>query len=213
MSSATLDTDVLVAGAGPVGLTLAMDLQSRGVKVAIVEVRRYAEPPNVKCNHVAARTMERFRRLGVARKLRNAGLPPDYPNDVVFRTSLCGIELTRIPIPGRAERYTSREGPDTWWPTPEPPHRINQLFLEPILLEHTAALPNVTLWNRTQLTGFVQHADCVEATLLDLDTQQERRMRCRHRNPPGSGSARAAPARCPGRAGSLRRSPRAARNR
>jgi len=180
VSSATLDTDVLVAGAGPVGLTLAMDLQSRGVKVAIVEVRRYAEPPNVKCNHVAARTMERFRRLGVAQKLRNAGLPPDYPNDVVFRTSLCGIELTRIPIPGRAERYTSREGPDTWWPTPEPPHRINQLFLEPILLEHTAALPNVTLWNRTQLTGFVQHADCVEATLLDLDTQQERRVRCRY---------------------------------
>ena len=60
--------DVLVVGAGPVGLTLAMDLAGRGVKVAIAETRRYAEPPNVKCNHVAARTMERFRRLGVAQK-------------------------------------------------------------------------------------------------------------------------------------------------
>lgn len=175
-----LEADVLVVGAGPVGLTLAMDLASRGVKVVIAEIRRYAEPPNVKCNHVAARTMERFRRLGVAQKLRDAGLPADYPNDVVFRTSVCGAELTRIPIPGRAERYTSKEGPDTWWPTPEPPHRINQVFLEPILLEHTAALPGVTLLNRTQVTGFVQDARGVEATALDLDTQQERRIRCRY---------------------------------
>ncbi|WP_427912447.1 FAD-dependent oxidoreductase [Ramlibacter sp. MMS24-I3-19] len=180
MTLPALDTDVLVVGAGPVGLTLAMDLQSRGVKVVIAETRRYTEPPNVKCNHVAARTMERFRRLGVAGKLRDAGLPADYPNDVAFRTSVCGQELTRIPIPGRAERYTSKEGPDTWWPTPEPPHRINQLFLEPILLEHTAALPGVTLLNRTQLTTFSQTPGQVEAVALDLDTQQERGIRARY---------------------------------
>jgi hypothetical protein len=70
--------------------------------------------------------MEIFRRLGVARTVREAGLPPDYPNDVVFRTTATGIELARIPIPCRAERYTATGGPDTWWPTPEPPHRINQ---------------------------------------------------------------------------------------
>ena len=180
MSLPDIETDVLVAGAGPVGLTLAMDLQARGVKVVMAEVRRYLEPPNVKCNHVAARTMERFRRLGVARKLRDAGLPADYPNDVVFRTSVCGTELTRIPIPGRAQRYTSTEGPDTWWPTPEPPHRINQLFLEPILLEHTAALPGVTLLNRTQVTGFTQRPGSVEAVALDLETGAERRIRSRY---------------------------------
>lgn len=175
-----LQCDVLVVGAGPVGLTMAMDLAARGVKVIVAEIRRYAEPPNVKCNHVAARTMERFRRLGVAHKLRNAGLPADYPNDVAFRTSVCGMELTRIPIPGRAERYTSREGPDTGWPTPEPPHRINQLFLEPILLEHAAAQPGVTLLNRTQLTRFAQEEGYVDAVVLDLDTQQERSIRARY---------------------------------
>ncbi len=174
------ETPVLVVGAGPVGLSLAMDLQSRGVPVVVAEVRRDDQPPNVKCNHVAARTMERFRRLGVAHKLRDAGLPPDYPNDVAFRTTLCGPELTRVPIPGRAERYTSQEGPDTWWPTPEPPHRINQLFLEPILLHHTAALPGVTLLHRTQVTAFAQDDEGVEAVLLDLDSGQERRLRCRY---------------------------------
>ncbi|MGV3573471.1 MAG: FAD-dependent oxidoreductase [Ramlibacter sp.] len=174
------EADVLVVGAGPVGLTLAMDLQSRGAKVVIAETRRYAEPPSVKCNHVAARTMERFRRLGVAQKLRDAGLPPDYPNDVVFRTSVCGTELTRIPIPARAERYTSKEGPDTWWPTPEPPHRINQIYLEPILLQHAAALDGVTLLNRTQVTGFEQHARGVEAQALDLESGRELAIRCRY---------------------------------
>ena len=179
MSAREWQADVLVVGAGPVGLSAAMDLSARGAKVIVAETRAYMEPPNVKCNHVAARTMERFRRLGVARKLRDAGLPADFPNDVAFRTSVTGIELSRIPIPSRSERYTSREGPDTWWPTPEPPHRINQLFLEPILLEHTAHLPGVRLLNRTQVTGFTQHAGGVEAHALDLQSNEEMRIGAR----------------------------------
>ncbi|MBT2321000.1 FAD-dependent oxidoreductase [Variovorax paradoxus] len=175
-----MNADVLVVGAGPVGLTLAMDLASRGVRVLVAEIRRYAEPPNVKCNHVSARTMEQFRRLGVAQKLRDAGLPADHPNDVVFRTSVTGIELTRIPIPCRRDRYTETEGPDAWWPTPEPPHRINQIYLEPILLEHTAALPNVTLLNRTQVTDFSHDDEGVVAQALDLDTGRTRSIRCRY---------------------------------
>jgi 2-polyprenyl-6-methoxyphenol hydroxylase-like FAD-dependent oxidoreductase len=179
VTDAQLQADVLVVGAGPVGLSVAMDLSARGAKVIVAEVRAYKQPPEVKCNHVAARTMERFRRLGVAQKLRNAGLTEDFPNDVAFRTTATGIELARIPIPCRRDRYTSRTGPDTWWPTPEPAHRINQTFLEPILVEHTAALPGVQLLNRTRITSFTQDADGVEATALDLDTNAERRIRAR----------------------------------
>ncbi|MGE3349631.1 MAG: FAD-dependent oxidoreductase [Ramlibacter sp.] len=179
-ANGTPDCDVLIVGAGPVGLTLAMDLAGRGVRVLIAETRHYAEPPNVKCNHVSARTMEQFRRLGVAHKLRSAGLPEDYPNDVVFRTSVTGTELTRIPIPCRRDRYSDTSGPDGWWPTPEPPHRINQIYLEPILLEHTAALPGVTLLNRTQVTGFTQTATGVQATAQNLDDGTTRTLRARY---------------------------------
>ena len=174
------DTDIFIAGAGPVGLTLAMDLASRGVRVAIAEPRRFAEPPNVKCNHVSARSMEIFRRLGVARSLREAGLPEDHPNDVVFGTSLTGIELARIHIPCRRDRYSDTSGPDGGWPTPEPPHRINQIYLEPLLLRHAAALPRVTLHNRSQLLGFTQDQEGVTVELRDLDSGRQRLLRARY---------------------------------
>lgn len=174
------DTDVFIAGAGPVGLTAAMDLQQRGVRVTLAEPRRFAEPPNVKCNHVSARSMETFRRLGVAAKVRDAGLPADYANDVSFRTSLTGHELSRIHIPCRRDRYTDTSGPDGWWPTPEPPHRINQTFMEPILLRHAAALPGVTLHNRTELSGFAQDAEGVTVQLRDLDSGATRSVRARY---------------------------------
>lgn len=170
-------TDVLIVGAGPVGLTVGMDLASRGHRVVIAEMRAFKEPPSVKCNHVSARTMERFRLLGVASRLRAAGLPDDHCNDVVFRTAMTGLELTRIPIPGRKTRYTETGGPDTDWPTPEPPHRINQIYLEPILLEHAVSMTGVTLLNRTQVTQIRQDADGVDATVVDLETGEETRVR------------------------------------
>src|SRR5215468_6533509 len=85
-----LDTNVMVVGAGPVGLTLAMDLAARGIDVTVIETRRAGEPPNVKCNQVSARSMEIFRRLGIARTIRETGLPPEFRNDVVCCVTATG---------------------------------------------------------------------------------------------------------------------------
>ncbi|HWT20938.1 MAG TPA: FAD-dependent oxidoreductase [Variovorax sp.] len=173
-----LKTRVLIVGGGPVGLTIAMDLAQRGIDVVVAEIRHRGEPPSVKCNHVSARSMEIFRRLGVAKALREAGLPADYPNDVAYRTSVTGTELSRIPIPARKDRYTATGGPDTWWPTPEPPHRINQIFLEPVIFAHAESTDGVRILNRTQIDGFAQDAEGVDATATNLDTGETFRIRC-----------------------------------
>jgi 2-polyprenyl-6-methoxyphenol hydroxylase-like FAD-dependent oxidoreductase len=172
--------DVLIVGAGPVGLTLAIDLAWRNIDVTMVEMRARAAPPEPKCNHVAARTMEIFRRLGVAEKVRNAGLPADYPHDVSYRTAFTGQELARIPIPCRRDRFTRSDGPDCNWPTPEPPHRINQIFLEPILFEHAAAHPRIRILNRAAVEDVVVEDAGASVSLRDLQTGASRRLNCRY---------------------------------
>ncbi len=176
--SRTLQSQVLIVGAGPVGLTLAMDLASRGISVLMVETRFRGEPPNVKCNHVSARSMEIFRRLGVATTLRNAGLPEDHANDVSYRTTFTGEELSRIPIPARSQRYTATGGPDTWWPTAEPPHRINQIYLEPLLFAHAQAMDGVRILSRTRVDDFTQDDDGVQVRATDLETGETLQLRC-----------------------------------
>lgn len=180
MTATAYDADVLIVGAGPVGLVAALDLSARGISTIVVEEREFLEPPNVKCNHVASRTMEAFRRLGLAAEVRASGLPSDYPQDVAFRTSLTGPELSRIPIPASDERYTSTVGPDTTWQTPEPPQRINQTFLEPILARHAAEAPGVTLLNRTSFVSVSQDADSAAIVVTDLDGTNERTLRGRY---------------------------------
>jgi 2-polyprenyl-6-methoxyphenol hydroxylase-like FAD-dependent oxidoreductase len=174
-----MESPVLIVGAGPVGLTLAIDLAWRGIDVTVVETRARAAAPEPKCNHVAARTMETFRRLGIADKIRNAGLPADYPHDISYRTSFTGQELTRIRIPCRRDRFTATDAADGNWPTPEPPHRINQIFLEPILFEHAASQKRITILNRTSAEDVVIEDEGASVILRDLDTGSVRRVDCR----------------------------------
>lgn len=166
------ETQVCIVGLGPVGLSLAMDLARRGIRVIVGETRYKGEAPNVKCNHVSARSMEIFRRLGVAKAVRAAGLPDDYPNDIVYKTRFLGHELSRIKIPNRVTRYTAIEGPDTNWPTAEPPHRINQIYLEPILFKHAETFANLQILNRTQVLDYQETETGVNIQALNLDTEQ-----------------------------------------
>ena len=82
-----LDTQVIIVGARPVGLTLAIDLGRRGVRCILLEQKDAPQflPKMERCN---ARTMEIYRRLGIAQKIRDAGFPRDVPMDVFIVTSL-----------------------------------------------------------------------------------------------------------------------------
>ena len=164
-----MDTEVIIVGAGPAGMVAAMDLDARGISTIVLERRRFLQLPSVKSNHVSARTMERFRMLGIADSVRKAGLPVAHSHDVSFRTTVTGHELSRIPIPSSSERFSSKVGPDTQWATPEPPHRINQTYLEPILMKHLATLPNVQLMNETEMTSFTQGDNRVSVHARSVD--------------------------------------------
>lgn len=167
-----IETSVLIAGAGPVGMCLALDLAQRGVRVIVAELRPADELPSVKCNHVSARTMEILRRLGIAEKVRAVGLPDDYPNDIAFRPVATKPDFQRIRIPCRRDRFTETDCADGGWPTPEPPHRVNQTFFEPVLWQFVREHAGITVLNRTMVESFEQDERCVTAILHDLDGGQ-----------------------------------------
>ena len=163
------NTPVLIVGAGPVGMTMALCLAQRGIASVLVELRAAEVLPDVKCNHISARSMELFRALGVSQDLRAAGLPDDYPHSVSYRTSTLGEEIARIHIPGRNTRLTDHSGPDGHWPTPEPPHRINQRYIEPILRQHVQKQALITCLYKHQVIAFEQDEYQVTAQVQNLE--------------------------------------------
>jgi len=96
------DTEVLIVGAGPVGLTLAIDLGQKGVRCTLIERKEAPQflPKMERCN---ARTMEIFRRMGLAGKIRAAGLDRNVPMDVYVILAMNQPPLLRLPYPSVAE--------------------------------------------------------------------------------------------------------------
>jgi 2-polyprenyl-6-methoxyphenol hydroxylase-like FAD-dependent oxidoreductase len=151
---------ITIAGGGPVGMCGAIEAALRGHEVIVVESRPEGEPPSAKCNTVASRTMETFRRFGIAANVRAAGLPDDYPTDVIYTTSIEGPEIVRIPQPSRNERHLPGF-PDSDWQTPEPVVRLSQIYLEPLLWQRVASLSNVTVLHDTTVRSYEQNEDGV----------------------------------------------------
>ncbi|MYH16448.1 MAG: FAD-dependent oxidoreductase [Gammaproteobacteria bacterium] len=162
-----MKTQVVIVGAGPVGLSAAMDLAKRGIDAVVVESRSEDEPADAKCNTIAARTMEIFRQFGVADQVRACGLTDSYATDVVYATEAGGIEITRIVQPSRNERLgadgVSAPGfPDSHWETPEPVVRASQLYLNPILLDRAKTYDRITLLTETTFLSYEDGGDQVK---------------------------------------------------
>ena len=161
-----MDTDVLIVGAGPVGLTLALDLGRRGVRCTLIERKETPQrlPKMERCN---ARSMEIFRRMGLAGRIRAAGLPADVPMDVFIVTSLVEPPLLHLPYPSVAEaRRQIAACRDGTLPL-EPYQLISQYTLEPLLKSVVDADPNVTVRFGCEFVSFEQDGQSVTAQVSE----------------------------------------------
>src|SRR5881394_2962721 len=142
--ASVLTSQVLIVGAGPVGLTLAIDLGRRGIRCIVVEQKEAPQflPKMERCN---ARSMEIFRRLGLAEKIRAAGLPAHVPMDVFIILAMNQPPLLRQRYPSVDEaRATIKACNDGSQPL-EPYQLISQYTLEPLLRAEVEALPSITV--------------------------------------------------------------------
>src|SRR5476651_261607 len=163
-----LDTDVLIVGAGPVGLTLAVDLGQRGVRCVLIEQMSAPQrlPKMERCN---ARTMEMFRRMGIAERIRAAGLPVHCSMDVFIVTSLVDPPLLHLPYPSVAEAKKEIAAcRDSSLPL-EPYQLISQYTLEPLLKSVTETLPSVSVRFGCELISYTQDAVSVIAQIKRSD--------------------------------------------
>ncbi|MFI1971212.1 FAD-dependent monooxygenase [Streptomyces cinnamoneus] len=174
-SARVCDTDVLIVGGGPVGLALALDLAYRGVDFLVVDASDgvVAHP---KVSNVGPRSMELFRRWGLAGRIRAAGWPGDHPLDVAWVTAVGGHEIHRLRF-GTAD---SRPLPSY---TPEPEHACPQHWLAPLLAREVGVHGSGAgspLRRRCRLDGFVQDDDGVTATATDLRDASRLTVRARY---------------------------------
>lgn len=165
--------DVLIVGAGPVGLSLATELTMRGHKVHIAEQNeRVGVQPRAKTTNV--RSMTQMRRWGLADKIRKrAPLREGFRRRIRYATGLFGHDIFYFDNafcaePERDDRF------------PENAEFIPQYIVEGVLHDHVSAHPLANLSMGQQLESFEQDQDGVTATLRNLDSNETVNVRARY---------------------------------
>ena len=162
------ETQVIIVGGGPVGLTLAVDLGQRGIRCVLLEQKPEPQflPKMERCN---ARTMELYRRIGLAGDIRAAGLSADVPMDVFIILSMTRPPLLQLNYPSVEEaRRRIREVNDGTLPL-EPYQLISQYTLEPLLRTAAERLPEVSVRYSTEFLEFAEEEAAVIATIRQAD--------------------------------------------
>ncbi|MBE1498622.1 2-polyprenyl-6-methoxyphenol hydroxylase-like FAD-dependent oxidoreductase [Amycolatopsis lexingtonensis] len=150
-----MDTRVLIAGAGPTGLTLAIELARRDVPVRIIDK---AETYFVgsRGDGMQPRTLEVFEDLGVLDAVLAAGMAP-VPMKIHLGGEVVGERMMFDPV----EPTPSTPYPTGWF--------LGQSQTEGILRDRLAEF-GVHVELNTALTGFEQDPEGVTATLSTGET-------------------------------------------
>jgi 2-polyprenyl-6-methoxyphenol hydroxylase-like FAD-dependent oxidoreductase len=172
--SSRRDAAIIVVGAGPAGLMLANELGRRAVATLVLETAP-STSTHPRANATQARTMEYFRRLGIADRIRAQGLPPDYPTDVAYFTRYTGYELARFQLPSSSEARLLARRLGGSWSAAELPHRCSQLFIERVMRQAAEALPAVTLAFGWRVIGFRADGDGVAVEAERVESGERRR--------------------------------------
>ncbi|WP_322966367.1 FAD-dependent monooxygenase [Sphingomonas fuzhouensis] len=165
MVKASSDQPVIIAGGGPVGVALAIDLALRNIASVIVEERRDGQFVPAKANMTNIRSMEHFRRWGIADRLRaNDCVSPEVHRDVTFVTRLNAHLVHHFPKTYEAQdalAFAAETG--EWAPN---------LSIERTLYQRAAELPQIARLFESRLVEVAQDAHGVKAW---IETNSERR--------------------------------------
>ena len=156
-----IECDVLIAGGGPTGVTLAILLAQQGISVLVAE-KEAAIYPLPRAAHLDHETMRILQAAGVA--------------DAVAATSRVADRYDFLTAKGEVLlRFdgTGRTGPGGW----PGANMIHQPSVEAALRRRLAELPGARLESRWELTTFSEDHDGITAQIAIPDGEQQVRAR------------------------------------
>jgi 2-polyprenyl-6-methoxyphenol hydroxylase-like FAD-dependent oxidoreductase len=154
---------VAIIGGGPVGMLLALFLDRLGIKSALFNIDETTRW-HPRGSTQGSRTMEHYRRLGIADAIRQLGLPVDHPTDVAYFTRFNATELARLPMPSANDVIAQRAQAAKLDQNPEPIHRGNQMQVEHFVFEHLHTRANIKMRFGWRMENYKQDADGVTLT-------------------------------------------------
>src|SRR6266508_4966335 len=169
MSETTTSTrvPVVIAGAGPVGLALAIELAYRQIRCLVVE-QSDGSVDFPTTNLANTRTCEHLRRWGIADRMRlESGFPTDYPRNYLFVTRMDGYEIARFDHPANGDPASRSPF------SPEGRLWISKPYFDPVLHKHVATLPEVAVRYRTAFESFQQDEQKVTAKIVNVQTGKD----------------------------------------
>lgn len=169
---------VVIVGGGPVGLSLAAELGAHGVECLLLE-KGLGANHHPRANVVAARTMEFFRRWGIADEVAETGLPDDYPTEIIFTNRITHEELFRFSFPTQTGAHF-HPSDQSMLASPYFKTAAGQDGIEAVLRRHISTLKSVAVHYNANVITTDEKPDCVELTIESGEGGPRKTIRARY---------------------------------